>query len=381
MSGFAKIVLSVALVAIIVLSIVVASVAWFTSNPEVDANDVTLNAAKTLTVTFDSSVSGTTDKYNGQIGNVPAGQDDAPFVYQAGSFTVNLTSLSATERRGRIHVEFGTVTIETPSSGTISDVIITDLFHITADIYEEDEEGTYVKDETSGKFRAATNEDTSLTHYSKAIDPLTISDDGILMNGASPASFDKGTYVLAFTYTFLPEDAYQVWSAATLPAQYKMIYGYERTSTGEYVGVETYTPYKAKYHAGLQRYDRSGDVTNEHPYVYTPSADGGYVRIVTSYTTSNAVKYAVSFTEDANGTYYKYNDNYLSESSATAAEKASGVKGTIVPGASGSGGYIKVGDDYLLYNTYDRKNGFPYSDDRYLGERFTFKVTCTVEEV
>ena len=48
MKGFTKIALAIALLAIVVLSIVVASVAWFTSNPEVNANDVTLNSAKTL---------------------------------------------------------------------------------------------------------------------------------------------------------------------------------------------------------------------------------------------------------------------------------------------------------------------------------------------
>ena len=58
MKGFAKIALTVALIAVIVLSIVVASVAWFTSNPEVNANDVTLDAARTLTVEFDDSVDG-----------------------------------------------------------------------------------------------------------------------------------------------------------------------------------------------------------------------------------------------------------------------------------------------------------------------------------
>ena len=82
MKSFAKIALLVALISIIVLSIVVASVAWFTSNPQVDANDVTLSAARTLNVAFDTAER-SNFRYNGQIGNKAPGDDDAPFVYQA----------------------------------------------------------------------------------------------------------------------------------------------------------------------------------------------------------------------------------------------------------------------------------------------------------
>ena len=56
MKTFTKIILSIALGAIVILSIVVASVAWFTSNPEVNANEVTLESARTLTVSFASGV-------------------------------------------------------------------------------------------------------------------------------------------------------------------------------------------------------------------------------------------------------------------------------------------------------------------------------------
>ena len=145
MKGFAKIALSVALIAVIVLSIVVASVAWFTSNPEVNANEVTLDAARTLNVAFDPSVEGTTCSYNGEVGNVASGPD-APYVYEAGGFSLNSTSLSSDSHFGKVKLEFGTVEIDYPT-GVISNVLITDLFHITAKVYEQKSDGGFVKDD------------------------------------------------------------------------------------------------------------------------------------------------------------------------------------------------------------------------------------------
>ena len=330
MKGIAKIALSVALIVIVVLSIVVASVAWFTSNPEVTASDVTLNAARTLTVSFDTTVSGTDYKYNGQIGNVASGED-APYVYEAGGFNVTVNSLSSELSRARIKVEFGTVTIHTNvyGMGTVSDVLITDLFHVTANVYKPVESGNentlFVKDATHGNFRAYNSAtDSALQKYQKAISSLTIADDGVLMDGNSVALFAEGTYALSFTYVFLPDAAYAVWEdACNGEANFTDIYGYELAGDGEYVAVESYTAYKPKYHYGLQRYDRSGTEGN---YTYTANSEsGGYVRVITSY----------------------------------------------IPYVEG----VTTGQ------RYHRVNGFPYSDDKYMGETFTFTVACTLEEV
>ena len=246
MKGIAKIALSVALIVIVVLSIVVASVAWFTSNPEVTASDVTLNAARTLTVSFDTTVSGTDYKYNGQIGNVASGED-APYVYEAGGFNVTVNSLSSELSRARIKVEFGTVTIHTNvyGMGTVSDVLITDLFSVTANVYKPVESGNentlFVKDATHGNFRAYNGAtDSSLQKYQKAISSLTIADDGVLMDGNSVALFAEGTYALSFTYVFLPDAAYAVWEdACNGEANFTDIYGYELAGDGEYVTLST----------------------------------------------------------------------------------------------------------------------------------------------
>ena len=342
MKGFAKIALTVALVAVIVLSIVVASVAWFTSNPEVNANDVTLNAARTLTVTFDPTVTGTDYKYNGEIGNVASG-NDAPYVYEAGSFTVNINSLSSDSHYGKIKVEFGSVTILTKSSGTITNVLISDLFYISADVYTQDHNGAFVKDATSKNFRAYNSEtDSALTRYRKKFADLTIADDGILMKTedavTSMALFGEGSYVLSFTYVFLPETEYLT---KYLAANYNAIVGYELSATGSYIGVVNYTTYKAKYHYGMTRYTKSGNV-------YTENEDGDYVRVITSYQPYGSVtKYDSSHNIDASGTYIKLGDS----------------------------------NDYVEFDRYNQVSGFPYSNDRYRGEKFRFTVGCSVEEV
>ena len=360
MKGFAKIALAIALLAIVVLSIVVASVAWFTSNPEVNANDVTLNSAKTLTVTFDPNVEGTNYKYHGQIGNVASGID-APYVYEAGGFSVDITSLSTPSKRGTIKVEFGTVNIITQSSGTIPDVLITDLFHITANAYTEDTDGGYVKDGTDNHFRAyVAATDSALTRYAKAFTDLTIADDGMLTttedSTPTTALFEKKKYELSFTYTFLPDAAYAVWAAAaaldpTGTTPITDVYGYELAADGNYIGVVSYVAYKAKYHYGLQRYNKSEEADLNGNYTYTPDGEGAYVRVVTSYQTYNTVT--------------KYT------SAAGAGEGAA------------NGSYIKVGDsgEYVAYSRYNSVPGFPYSNDRYRGEKFTFAVGCSVEEV
>lgn len=356
MKGVAKIALSVALVAIVALSVVVASVAWFTNNPEVKAGKITLNSERTLIVSFGNKYD-PGFHYKGQIGNVASGAN-APYVYEAGAFNVNIDPSSSADKRGVIKVEFGTVTIATYVEGkrTISDVQITDLFHIETNVYAvvaegDDTEGLdlYVKDATHNYFRAYNSEtDGALTQYYRFIDPLTIASDGMLKDGNEVALFPKGDYEISFTYTFLPETAYQVWAAATQPSDYLNIYGYELDDEGDYIGVLGYTAYQAKYHYGLQRYSRSGESA---PYTYTADSEGDYVRVVTGY---QSVASVTKYTSDTG-----------------AGEGAA------------DGSYIKVGDsdEYALYFRYNRVNGFPYSDDKYGDEEFTFKVNCSAEEV
>ena len=268
MKKFGEIALIVAMIAVIVLSIVAASVAWFTSNSDVDANDVTLDSARTLTVSFGPLNEDTGYRYNGQIGNVaaPATYDpdsDAPYVYETGGFTINLSTLSSDSYVGKVTVEFGTVEISYPT-GRVPNVLISDLFHITVDAYVRDTSGGYVKDAGTHLFRAYTAEDSGATRYARAFTGLTIADDGVLMqkvnNVSSIAGFPEGIYELTFTYTFLPETAYTVWenaSKATPTASFGDIAGYELAAGGSYIGVVDYVTYKAKYHFGLQRYAKS----------------------------------------------------------------------------------------------------------------------------
>ena len=378
MKGFAKIALSVALIAVIVLSIVVASVAWFTSNPEVGANDVTIGSARTLTVTFDSNEEGSDFRYHGQKGNVRKNDAslDEPYVYEAGGFNVNINTLSSDDKHGQIKVEFGTVSIVTQSVGTIPDVLISDLFTITVNCYTKDNSGNYVQlDYRTGDPEKTINKnvfvdyryldrytDSSLTEFDyegayaeyngraylyadlEAKDKYvkntyTLDDDGTIGGGGYPILFDEGTYALSFTFTFLPEASYSYWQNRN----YASIEGFERAQNGEYIGVKSYTQYLAKEHYGLQRYSRSGTSGN---YTYSPSSEGNYVLVETSY-------------EE-----YEYVTKYDSEHNEAE-----------------DGEYIKVGDEYLLYYRYNKINGFPYSNDRYRGAKYTFKVNCSVEEV
>lgn len=373
MKGFAKIALTVALIAVIVLSIIVASVAWFTSNPEVDANDVTLDAARTLIVTFDRETS-SGYAYNGEIGNVYSTDrqnpdPDEPYVYGGGGFHINI-SPSGDGKYGTIKVEFGTVTVSSPAGGSVFNVLITDLFHITATI-KEDGENKPTYDVTIG-------DDGYVSEVIGAPQNRYYVDNGV-------ALFMEGGYTLSFTYTFLREEAYIAWATAVAAASTGTVtvsnaYGYERSGGGDYVGVVDYVQYKAKYHYGLQRYARSGSA---EPYTYTPSENGSYVRVIDDYLT-NVDKYDVTFTPSDSGDYYKdpYTETYISASNATDAEKTNGIRGSISSVASGTN-CIKVGDsgDYVAFGTYNRINGFAYSNDRYRGEVFTFEVNCSVEEV
>ena len=357
MKGFAKIALTVALTAVIVLSIVVASVAWFTSNPQVDASDVTLTSSRTLTVSFGPYDDDPDNRYRGQWGSLAEGEEDAPYVHSAGGFTLNLNSLSSDRHYGKVQVQFGTVNILTETVGPISGVLITDLFHVTADVYVRNDSGTYVKDATTHRFRTRVAEDGEALRYNKAFSDLTVADDGILMQTVNEttsfAAFREGVYEIAFSYTFLPEAAYAVWERANAEpptASFSEIYGYEMVPNGSYVGVVSYTAYKAKYHYGLTRYNKSATADGNGNYTYTADEEGAYVKAITAYTLiADVTKYT---------------------SALGAGEGAS------------NGTYIKVGDsgEYVLFSRYNQVNGFPYQDDKYLGERFTFTIACSVEE-
>ncbi len=342
MKNITKVSLIVALIAILILSIVVATLAWFTSNPNVDANDVTLNAATTLTVAFDSELEGTDYAYDGQTGRAASG-DNAPYVYEAGNFRAVITP-SAEGKGGRIRIEFGRVLITTYGGGTIPNVLLTELFHVQANCYTESNSGTYVKD-ANGVFSLDDGTHTAEQHY--ALTGYEIADDGYVMQsgGASYAYFPQGRYWFSFKYTFLPETAYQQWSLGN----YSSVYGYEFNALGDYVGLVNYVPYAEKYHSGLTRYgalDGEGHAAE--------SASGGYVRAISSYALlSSLTRYA------------KDGDVYT---------------------VSASGAYVKIGssNDYIALSSlsrYNRIEGFPYSHPRYMDAKYTFNVTCYVEEV
>ncbi len=335
MKGITKIALAIALVAILVLSIVVASVAWFTSNPEVNANNVTLDAARTLIVVFDSTINGTNYRYNGEKGNAAAGDVNAPYVYEAGYFNAAIHP-SANDKRGRVKMEFGTVLIEY-HPGSISNVLLTDLFTVTANCYREDGAGDYVQvDNLFVPYDAGSH--GGLTRYSMT--NYEISNDGYLMDGAEEARFADGSYAFTFTYTFLPSASYEAWE----DGDYENIAGYERSGSGDYVGVTAYVPYEAKYHYGLTRYAYSEGA-------YVESETGTFVKTISEYLPYSSVqKYAQS------------GGGYVSSESGTY-QKIAGV------------------DEYVLFPRYNKINGFPYSHERYMDATYTFTVVCSVEEV
>lgn len=355
MKGFAKIALTVALIAVIVLSIIVASVAWFTSNPEVDANDVTLDAARTLIVTFDGETS-EGYAYNGQIGNVYSTDRenpdlDEPYVYEGGGFHVNI-SPSGDGKYGTIKVEFGAVTISSPAGGSVYNVLITDLFHVTATI-KEDGENKPTYDVTIG------NNGYISEVVGAPQERYPVNNDGV-------ALFLGGGYSLSFTYTFLPEDAYAEWAAAVAAASTGTItvtdaYGYERSGSGTYIGVVDYVPYIAKYHYDMTRYTKSQSVDENGDYTYTPSESGEYVRVIDN-----------TYLPDSDVTLYRAIEDPETHEITYSND-----------GEEGDYDYIKVGDsgDYVAFARYNRINGFPYSNDRYRGEKFTFEINCSVEEV
>lgn len=384
MKGFAKVALTVALIAIIVLSIVVASVAWFTSNPEVNTGDVTLDAARTLIVTFGKD---TTEgfAYNGQKGNVASSGDsanpaiDEPYVYEGGGFDISLTP-RGDNYWGTIKVEFGTVEITTkvPTMGTISNVLITDLFHITATI-QEDGDNKPIYDATigaDGYVSAVLDNGVQAGDY-----PVRNENEGTQQDPVYHTLFKEGRYHLAFKYTFLPEAAYALWAAQN----YNAITGYERVIGGKYVGIETYTAYDSKYHYGLQRYTKGETADANGNYDYEASETGGYVRAVTDYKkryrrVETEEPNTYSYVEDPAGNYIKIGNEYVT---FTYRREETEDPNTYSYVEDPAGNYMKVGDsdEYVTFNTYNAVDGFPYSGDKYRGATYRFSINCSVEEV
>ena len=367
MKSVTKIALSIALVAITVLSIVVATLAWFTSNPDVDADNVTMNAARTLTVTFDADIDDEVAahnkgyRYDLQTGKGAPGDPDAPYVYEAGSFTVTVHP-SAADKGGKVKIEFGTVKIEygrhpsSYTSGEISDVTLSDLFTTMANCYEKsntpdptDGDDNFVR--VNGLYIKDDGTHTADQHYKKT--SYVIDSDGFVKDaaGGDYIIFPEGEYGFSFTFIFLPETAYALWTEArSNPIYYDAIYGYRDNPNGDYIGIYDYVPYEAKYHSSRQRYS----VTNDGNGTGTLSASGDYVRAVTVYKLAGEIdKYVRS------GDVYTLNNE--------------------------TGTYVRVGDsdDYVLYDSlprFDRVEGFPYSEPMYLDATYTFTVTCSVEE-
>lgn len=381
MKGFAKVALTVALIAIIVLSIVVASVAWFTSNPEVNTGDVTLDAARTLIVTFGRD---TTEgfAYNGQKGNQASGNDatDAPYVYEGGGFDISLTP-RGDNYWGTIKVEFGTVEITThvPTMGTISNVLITDLFHITATI-QEDGENKPVYDATIG----ADGYVSAVLDNGVQVGDYPVKNEGTQQDPVYHTLFKEGRYHLAFKYTFLPEAAYALWEAQN----YNDITGYERVIGGAYVGIETYTEYDSKYHFGLSRYTKSETADGNGNYTYTPAEDGTYVRAVTDYKKRyrRGTEEPYSYEEDPAGNYITDGNSNNYTSFTYRREETTDPETNVTTYSyieDPAGNYMKVGDsnEYVMFNTYNPVDGFPYSGDKYRGATYSFSINCSVEEV
>ena len=337
MKGITKIALSIALVAILTLSVVVASVAWFTSNPSVDAGDVTLEAARTLNIVFDSENGETDYMYNGELGNDAVGTAGEPYVYEAGGFNVVLRT-SANGKTGRVRMTFGSVEIDY-HPGVIRDVLITDLFTLSANCYVRDDAGGYVKDHNV--FVAYDAEKHSELDRYDLLQGYTINDDGYLMDGNEEAEFEDGAYAFAFVCTFIPTASYADW----LAGRYSSVAGYELSAGGDYIGVVSYEAYKAKIHDGMTRYSLANGI-------YTEDEEGSFVKVVSSYVPyANVQKYT------------EVEENVFS--------------------ATSDGNYLKIAgtDEFILFNRYNKINGFPYSHPRYMDAVYKFSVVCSLEEV
>ena len=332
MKGFTKIMLIIASVAIGVLLVVVASDAWFTSNPFVDANEVSLSSANTLVVAFDSTNYKSNYSYRGQDGN------SETYVYPYGYFKVNLSN-SFAEKRSIIKMDFTTVDMECAICD-IQDILIDQLFQVQIACYQEESGGAYdmeSQDSSDPNYRVFENVGTGNGHYKLIADDYYLGADNYLYRASTETreELPQGVYYFAFTYTFCPANADH--------------YGYTRDDEGTYIGQVSYQQI-----AGGTAYAYSNGS-------YAQSDSGEYSRVVTEYVTS-VTKYtkngANSYSEDPNGTYIKIKDHL---------------------------GNVPVGNNddnnFVEFQKYSRVTGFPYSNIKYQGARYSFSIVCSVEEV
>lgn len=329
MKTITKIAVAVASISIMILSIIVASVAWFTSNPEVDTSEIYISSAPALTVEFDPALSVSTGYcYGGQKGDQPDG-DDAPYIYDKSTFGVTIAT-STDAMKGKMKLEFAPVTITSRGGGTISNVLISDLFAINVKLFIRTAsiENAYVL--TGGHFVPYVSGDMDLYTPYLGIDGngtgvYDLNADGYMCEEGSSvaAKFDDGTYVYQITYAFLPAAVYE--------------------------------EYKSKV-----------ALSEVGPYVYSTkskrlSSDGEYIGIPGSVTYNEEQRTAItSYVPYNSVTKYEYDGDSYSESS--------------------TGNYIMVDDEYVLFSRYTDVNGFPYSDERYMGATYSFDVACMVEE-
>ena len=329
MKGFTKIMLIIAAVAIGILFIVVTSVAWFTSSPQVDANEVSLSSANTLIVAFDSNLYKSNYSYDGQDGVTQDGQNDA-FVYPYGYFKVNLSN-SVAERRSIVKLDYSTVEMACAIC-EIHDLLIEDLFQVQIACYIEESGGGYsleTQNTSAANYSVFVNVGAGNGSYRLVANDYTLDSDNYLYRNDARVQFEQGLYYFGFTYTFLPASGG----------------GYVPATNGTHLGQVSYKKIKG----------------SSESYVYSAGAymqsdAGEYTKMITSYASIASVdKYrrdGDAFILDSNGTYIKVKDH--------------------------EGAYL---DEYVEFSKFSYVAGFPYADIRFQGASYRFSIVCSVEEV
>ena len=333
MKGFAKVMMIIASVSIGILFIVVASVAWFTSNPEVGANDVSLSSSKTLVVSFDSALYESNYAYDGEDGITET------FVLPYGYFKVNLSN-SGEEKLSIVKLDFSTVAMKCAIC-EVPNIPIEQLFVVQISCYRESSGGGYdmeAHDIADQNYHVFVESDSGEGEYELIASDYYLGEDNYLYRESNNqiVKLPQGEYYFAFTYTFCPESGD----------------GYARNDEGNYVGQISYQKI-----AGGTTYAYS-----EGSYVQ--SNDGDYTQVLTEYVSSaSVIKYrkvaANNYVQDnVNGTYIKLKDH---------------------------NGNLLVGNDndnnFVEFEKYSYEEGFPYGDVRYQGATYSFSIVCSVEEV
>lgn len=326
--------LLISALAVGVLMVIVVSVAWFTSNPQVDANEVSLSSAKTLSVAFDSTNYKSNYSYDGQDGITEDAYD-----YSCGYFKVNISN-SSNDKRGIVKLDFSTVQMECAIC-TVKDILIEDLFQTQICCYKEKTNGEYElekQNETDPYYNVFRNVGAGNGHYELIADDYYLGNNNYLYRTSTQeiVLLQSGLYFFAFTYTFFPEGG-----------------GYVPDEEGDYIGQVSYVRVK-----GSKMYAYSNGN-------YTQNDNGDYCQVVSDYvdvrTNPSAVtKYKKisdnNYTPDDEGTYIK-------------------IKNHLGNDLSGN-----TDDDFVQFRTYSL-GGFPYASIRYQGAKYVFSIVCSVEEV